>query len=699
MAGGNVIASVYPVVLCGGRGERLWPLSRDGRSKAFVSLPGGAGFAATVARARRWASGQLVVSGAASERAAIIAGRGGCADDLILLEPEGRNTAPAIAAAAVRIARHDPDGILLVLPTDHDFGEDDTPIAAAITEAVALAAAAETLVILGATPSTPASAFGYVMAEPPDAAGHRRVIRFVEKPSRGAAVELIAAGALWNAGLVIGRASAILAALKAHAPAVLGAAEAAVTSGREADGVLALGEAFRSAPAIAFDRAVLERARNLDLVPLGGEWRDLGSWSQVWAAERRDANGNSLRGDVRIEDSADVLAIAEPGVQLVVRGQTGAAVIATPEAVLVTSMPGVGAGDARPLGTWLRTAALPIWASLGWDEAAGVFREALSQDGIPEERQRRTRVQARQAYVYATAALDDLHAPWGRLARRGMETLIARGVRPDGLYAYAPDLGAGRVDGEALLYDQAFVLLALAALARLEPDVATWRGEADRLRGALEAFRHGPAFRERSDAPFQSNALMHLLEAAIAWAAITGDGPWRDLAQDLVAHALERMIDPETGAMGEVFDSAWSRPAPSEARLEPGHQFEWAWLLATWRDEGGEPRCEAAARRLYACGLRGVAADGAVLNSLDGAFRPTDGARRLWPQCERMRAAVRLGQETDLQDATSALARFLRTPVRGLWHERQAADGRWVDAPAPATSLYHLYGAITAVPR
>lgn len=693
MAAKDPQRSIHPVVLCGGIGARLWPLSRTGRSKAFLDLIDGAGFDATLERARRWSdSGRVIVSANVSEAAEISGRLAGVPDVTVLLEPEGRNTAAAIAAAALLVARDAPEGVLVAAPSDHLFDDQ-----AELDRAVATACAAEALVVLGAAPDHAATAYGYIV---PGATvkrgGLSPVRRFVEKPFAGVAQSLIDEGALWNCGLVIAPVKVLLAAFAQWAPEVLAAARDALEGARDQAGAIHLADSFRSAPALPFDRAVLEKTDAAWVLPIRAGWRDVGSWAALADALAKDADGNATSGDVTLDDAQGVLAHADEGVRLVVRGTSSTAVVATADGVVVTSLEpqGPSSGQDR-LGAWLRTAALPLWATLGWDEEAGVFREALSQGGIPVEPRRRSRVQARQVFVYASAALDDPGAPWGRLARRAMETLMRRGGGADGLYAYAPDLGAPETDPQALLYDQAFVLLALAALARLEPDAAAWPAEAERLRNALGAYRHAAGgFAERAEDPFQSNALMHLFEAAIAWTGVTGGREWTRLGAELADLALDRLIDPQTGAMGEVFDATWGRPEPREARLEPGHQFEWAWLLMSWGDLAGDLRCAPAARRLYDCGRRGVAPEGAVVDALTGAFDVSDAAGRLWPHCEHLRAARVLGSGDDATRAARALAAFLRTATPGLWHERRDPNGRWLEGPSPATSLYHLWGAV-----
>ena len=345
------------------------------------------------------------------------------------------------------------------------------------------------------------------------------------------------------------------------------------------------------------------------------------------------------------------------------------------------------------LTAWLATAALPLWATSGRDEAGG-FREALTVEGVAFDLRRRVRVQARQAYVFARAAEAGLPGPWRAVARDGLERLLREGRRDDGLFVHTLTPTGEVANAQAHLYEQAFVLLAMSA----QP--ALGAGPAAAIRQALESFRHrAGGFREAGASPFQANALMHLFEAALAWEAVGGEvAAWANLADELAELALARLIDPAAGALHEHFDAAWRPLGGAADAVEPGHQFEWAWLLADWGDLRGDPRGRRAAERLYQAGLRGVdASRGVVVDSLWDDLAIREASARLWPQTEYLKAALRLGRADDALQAALALARFLDTPVRGLWRERMRPDGGFLDEPAPATSLYHLAGAILAL--
>lgn len=336
---------------------------------------------------------------------------------------------------------------------------------------------------------------------------------------------------------------------------------------------------------------------------------------------------------------------------------------------------------------WLRGAALPLWADVGFDAMSGMYREALTWEGSPHDPRCRARVQARQSFVFATAAREGLW-PSDAAARRALGNFLKRAERADGLVMAILDPNGAPVDATAYLYEHAFVLLALSALGEEATALA--------IREGLRALRH-PAggFREAGERPFQANAQMHLLEAALAWEAAGQDAGWAALSDELVELAMSRFIDPGTGALSEFFDAEW-RPLPGPAGLiEPGHQFEWAWLLERWARFRRRPEGAATARRLFEVGRRGFdRIRGVAVDALTDDLAVRDGAARLWPQTEHLKAALVLGDEAAALEGTNGLLAYLDTPAAGVWRERMRADGAFVEEPSPATSFYHLYLAI-----
>lgn len=353
------------------------------------------------------------------------------------------------------------------------------------------------------------------------------------------------------------------------------------------------------------------------------------------------------------------------------------------------------------LDRWLRETALPVWWRLGADDARGGWFDALDQDLSPRE-PRRARVQARQAFVYATAGSLGWDGPWRQAAWHGLDCLLDRYQRPDGLYRAIMSADGEVLDDTPRLYEQAFALLAMAAVHRVDPGRRDLPGLAGRLLAALGQLRH-PAggFRETYAHPFQANAQMHLFEAALAWIEVGGGAPWLGLASEVAELALAHFIDLEGGFLREMFDAEW-RPAPGRdgRRVEPGHQFEWAYLLDRWSTLTGAPEGRAAAGPLYKAGLRGVDhVRGVVVEALEDDFSVLEARARLWGQTEWLRAAMRFGTPGEQAEAALAVRRYLEAARPGLWREHMRLDGRFVDEPAPASTFYHLIGAIADLPR
>ncbi|GAB4302065.1 MAG: mannose-1-phosphate guanylyltransferase/mannose-6-phosphate isomerase [Roseovarius sp.] len=330
------------MLLCGGSGTRLWPLSRQSYPKQFVPLVGETTlFQQTVARlAGAEYAPPMVLTNAAfrfivSEQMAAM----GVAPGAILIEPEGRNTAPAILAAALRLEASAPEALMLVAPSDHVV-----PDAAAFRAAVQAgvpAARAGRLVTFGITPDRPETGYGYLELDTlpespaPQALGLRR---FVEKPDRPTAEAMLSSGRyLWNAGIFLFSVSAILDAFRAHCPQLI-APVAAALDGAETDlGFLRLAPGpWAEAADISIDYAVMEKARNLSVVPYAGAWSDLGGWDAVWRAGARDARGVAVSGPATAIDCENTLLRSEDGgLELVGLGLRDVIAVAMPDAVLV----------------------------------------------------------------------------------------------------------------------------------------------------------------------------------------------------------------------------------------------------------------------------------------------------------------------------------------------------------------------------
>lgn len=345
---------------------------------------------------------------------------------------------------------------------------------------------------------------------------------------------------------------------------------------------------------------------------------------------------------------------------------------------------------------WLFYHALPLWWRAGADRARGGWVDRIDRQGLAVAGPKRCRVQARQVFVYAEAGRLGWDGAWREAVEHGLAFLLERFKRPDGLFRASVTAAGEPLDDTFDLYDQAFVLLALAsAYARLGRPAALLR-EAEALLALLDDRLSHPDGGWHEDltprVPLRSNPHMHLLEALLAWVEAGGGERFAAPARAIVALALYRLIDPDTGAVGEYFDADW-RPMPGDTGTvrEPGHQFEWAYLLGEAARLLGGDHARAIAR-LYEFGDRyGVdRARGVAIFSTDARGVPIDSGARLWAQTERLRTAVTLGREDDAVDAFACVRRFLDRPVAGLWLDKMTPDGALVEEASPASSLYHL---------
>ena len=326
-----------PIVLCGGSGSRLWPLSRELLPKQFIRLTGTQSLLQdTVARLAAHANSvrPLLVCNAAHRFVALeqLQEMPGIQAEL-LVEPCARNTAPAIAAAALRLTRSGEDPVLLVVPSDHVM-EDGPALRQAF--AVAFDAAAEgALVTFGVRPTAPLTGYGYLRTRP-GAGPWQRVEAFVEKPDAQRAAQFLEDGGyLWNSGMFAFRASVLLAEMQRVAPAILEAAAQAVRTGTGDDAVFTLGEqAFSQCPAESFDYAVMERTDSAVAVPLDVGWSDVGAWDAVWDVAAKSEEGNCASGDAMVKDSRNCLVHATNRLVVAV-GLENVMVVETADAVLV----------------------------------------------------------------------------------------------------------------------------------------------------------------------------------------------------------------------------------------------------------------------------------------------------------------------------------------------------------------------------
>jgi len=339
---------------------------------------------------------------------------------------------------------------------------------------------------------------------------------------------------------------------------------------------------------------------------------------------------------------------------------------------------------------WLVVTAYPLWSRCGIDTRNGGFVEALAANTTPLLSPRRLRVQPRQIYAFAQASALGWQNDTAPIIRRGLRYIEDCYRRPDGLYRTLIESTGAPLDQNALLYDHAFVLLGLSSAAHILEDRTDLERRALELRNLMEHRWRLPSGGFLSDDATrnvrEANPHMHLLEACLAWSEIGKDLSWIASVEELAELAVTRFINPESGAIHETFCSTWE-PAPGLAGriVDPGHQFEWAWMLMRCRGKNIS-RYRSAALRLIEYGeLRGIR-DGAAVNAIlsDGSIH--DAKARLWPQTERLKAALLAHEITNDAkfveigvEAAGTLLRYLETDIPGLWRDErsQRAAFQW----------------------
>lgn len=367
---------------------------------------------------------------------------------------------------------------------------------------------------------------------------------------------------------------------------------------------------------------------------------------------------------------------------------------------------------ASALSSWLVQQAYPCWWSRGVDHAGGGFHESLQLDGTPSGEARRARLYPRQIYAFSVAGDLGWSGPATDAVRQGLKHLFAQYRRPDGLYRtlVAPN-GAPLVE-RAVLYDQAFVLLGFARAYKALGQTSA-RDGARELLARLDATLRNPLGGYEESAPrslpLLSNSHMHLFEACLEWLDRDDDRRWSELAGEIVELALRRFQDPATGFIREFFDGNWSAmPGEDADVVEPGHQYEWAWLLLRWSQRVHDPRVfQVAIELIDRAEDRGVdPARGVAINALFGDGRTRDARARLWPQTERIKAACLAAELTGQSRyanaataATRSLMKYLDTPTPGLWRDTMDERGTFVEQLAPASSFYHIVSAALQLQR
>jgi mannose-6-phosphate isomerase len=356
---------------------------------------------------------------------------------------------------------------------------------------------------------------------------------------------------------------------------------------------------------------------------------------------------------------------------------------------------------------------LPLWSSLGVDHIQGGFCESISLDGTVPEVNRRIRVSARQVYVFAESARLGLNPIAATACILHGHHFLSRHSSQHGLIYHNISRDGCLIDLGHDLYDQAFLLLSYASAYRHTGNRDFAHQASISLASIRTMFTHslgGFVDHTVTLLPLRANPHMHLLEAALAWMAIDNSLDWRFLADELVDLFQTRFFDPHHGVVQETFDANWKAITEGgKCKIEPGHNFEWGWLLMRWQEMTGKDIGGRAQNLISFAETFGYDPSRQVaVNECWSDGSSLDRTARLWPQTERLKAwlavatcsqgtsAKRQAQARAL-DAARGLLAYFPSKAPGLWHDVMLEDGTFKTGPAPASSLYHIVCAYSAL--
>lgn len=717
--------TINPVILCGGSGTRLWPLSTPDRPKQFLALTSSKSMIEETAD--RFSSSQ---SETLSFAAPLVVGSKRHTRLLSetlptarkILEPFGRNSAPAVAAACLA---YSPDDLILILPADHDI-RDLQSFHKAI-EIAADSATSGAIVTFGIHPTHPATGYGYIKAEAGPVGAALSVEQFVEKPGQATAESYLAAGSyFWNAGIFLFKASAMLEALESFSPDVLAGVTAAMPG--SIGSTVHLDEAaFASTPSISIDYAVMEHAPNVKTVPVSMGWSDVGGYRALHELLTAADTENYTSGPVFVNNS-EGLYVRSEGPAVSVNGVSNLVIVATPDEVMITPIAEDGA--AKTLGaavqtgrhslglskdtigrakTWLWEA-FETWSKVGWDATRGGFVEQLNMDGSPDaDANRRVRVQARQVYSFAKA----IEMGWPQidtaksLIENGIEYIDTRLRHAEGGFVHTVTSGGDVLDDRRDLYDHAFMILAGSAAYKATGSTLALKIADDAIAyidGALKDPVHGGWFESSErELPRRANPHMHLLEAMLEYHSATGEEAALSRAAEVVRLFETRFFNPANDVMAEFFTEDWQLEGPADETIfEPGHHYEWATLLYMYEQLTSHDTGSWRRRLLARADKTGkLSSPFFVNNAVFADGRVHDPHRRLWHQLEMLRAYLLHPQVASAVKSEQLLSQildcYLNLGPHGGWMDELTDVGQPNSTNAPASMLYHLVSAFEPI--
>lgn len=730
---------VLPIVLCGGSGSRLWPLSRKEAPKQFHNLAETKTMlCSTLERVSGVISEDLYKSArvvGAAEFEGVISEQCSVSNsdiERIILEPCMRDTCAAIAAAITDIADEDPNQIVLVLPSDHHV-TDIAGFNSIIRRAAESVAIDGGIMTIGIKPSRPETQFGYI--ERADGVGPiYDVERFREKPNLAAAQAYLALSTYyWNAGIFMFRAGDMASEFKKQQPAIWASVKLAASKGVTDNNLLYLDKThFEACQKISIDYGIMEKAERIRTIQAAFDWSDLGTWNQLHESAQKDNKGNVIIGDVvttgvynsyiRAEDRPvaiagldDIVVVSQPDALMIVHREKSVLVKDLYAMVSKSAWPpkiASASGRQIPYNTqvkdWIFNQALPYWALRSIDYQHGGVHEALNYDGKPVDLgHKRLRVLARQIYCFSEAQRMGWDGDCQKILNHCVNTLINTGWHADGGFIHLFNLDGTVQDDTRDAYDQCFVLLGFASLwkAQKNPLAKKWAEKTlqfmdsefgDSVNGGFFETPGGSDTR-------RANPHMHFFEAMLSWYEATEDQMYLDRATKIIDLFKNKFFDHENWRLHEQFDAKWNPLNDDINKVEPGHHYEWVWLLLRYVKLSGDTSVKEYARKLYATALsfgHFPKTDAVALTMQhDGSELSSIG--RMWCQTEGLKAALAMkehGMTVDGSLATRMLDqiynRYLDTPQKGGWYDAADAEGRIVSTNMPTSTFYHVLCAL-----
>lgn len=715
---------VHPVILCGGTGTRLWPLSTPEMPKQFLALTSSKSMLEETADR----VGTSLNPSISFARPLVIGSRTHA--ELLntalpnarkIFEPCGRNSAPAVAAACLSF---EPEDLILILPADHDI-QDVAAFHNAIF-AAATAAQRDAILTFGIQPSHPATQYGYIKAASNNGVNTPVAVRsFVEKPELELAKSYLANGSyFWNAGIFLFKARVMLEALETYAPDVLAGVCAAMPDVLS-ENVYLNDEEFKATPSISIDYAVMEKATNIKTVPVSMGWSDVGGFQALHELLTRSDRENSLHGPVVANDS-EGLYVRSEGPTVTVNSVSNLVIVATPDDILITPLnrscpPKALAMKARTLPqkldlsqdlideskNWLWNT-LDVWTSIGWNDKRNGFVEQMTLAGRPIlDTPQSVGGQAQQVYSFAKAiemgwpAPDKAHS----MVNRGIANLDLWKREPDGGFAHAVDHNCASINHRRDLSDHSYIILAGVAAFQSTGEKAALRIADDAVTfvdTALKDNKHGgwfeawPALHTRT-----ANSHLLLLKAMLAYHNATRCKQSLAGATEIVRLFETRYFNPGTNAVAECFRHDWMLKCPeSKTIIEPGHNYEWATLLCEYDRISGHDSVSWQ-RRLIKCanGLGRNAHTGFAVNRAlaDGtASNPNSKLAQQLSMLQAWACHPESSVESDHQNLfTQVLHIFLKRGPKGGWIDQVDPENTPVSTHVSAATLNHVVTAFS----